>query len=372
MSTKYKKGLAKIAVSFLSFSTALTVGGASFAVPLVAQAEHTTAHTIEQLQASIAALTAQLAALSGGSTGAGAAACTFTKSLTVGSRGEDVKCLQKYLNGAGYQISASGAGSAGMETTYFGPKTKSAVAKWQAANSVSPAVGYFGPVSRAKYASLAGTTPPPPPGPPGPPPPPTVGTGLRVDPGTQPAASLAVESAARLPYTRIRLTAAADGDVMVKSITIERTGLMADSAISGIVLLDEEGNQITSVEKSLNANHQVILNDSFTVPKGMTKEYTVAANMAADNDARAGQVGYLTVQAVDASPATVTGTFPITGAGHTINASLAIGSVTMDKGSNDPSTSPTKEVGTKNYVFSAVKVTAGSAEDVQLERILPG
>ena len=371
MSTKYKKGLARIAVTFLSFSTALTAGGASLAVPLVAQADHTTAHTIEQLQATIADLTAKIAALSGGGSGAGAALCTFTRSLYSGvSAGEDARCLQKYLNSAGFQVSASGAGSAVNETTSFGPKTKMAVAKWQAANGVSPAAGVFGPLSRAKYTSLmGGTTPPPPPGPPGPPPPPTVGTGLRVDPGTQPANSLSPESAARVPYTRVKLTAANDGDVVVKSITVERTGFMADAAISGIVLLDEDGNQISTVEKSLNANHQVVLNDLFTVPKGTSKEYTIAANMAADNDARAGQVGYLSVQAVDASPATVTGSFPIVGAGHTVNGTLAIGSVTMDKGSNDPSSSPTKEVGTTNYVFSSIKMTVGSQEDVMLERI---
>ena len=139
----------------VAVATALTVSGVAAFVPLVAVADHTTAHTIEQLTAQINALQAQLLALSGGSASApaagGAEKCAFTRALTVGSRGDDVMCLQKYLNSAGYTIAASGAGSPGNETTYFGGLTKAAVAKWQAAMGVSPAVGYFGSISRAKY-----------------------------------------------------------------------------------------------------------------------------------------------------------------------------------------------------------------------------
>ena len=72
-------------------------------------------------------------------------------------------CLQEYLNGAGFEVSATGAGSPGNETKYFGNRTKAAVAVWQAANSVSPAAGYFGKISRAKYNMLMAVAPPPPP-----------------------------------------------------------------------------------------------------------------------------------------------------------------------------------------------------------------
>ncbi len=113
------------------------------------------AATVEELQAQIAALMAQISSLSGGSS-APAAGCTFTRALTTGSTGADVTCLQNYLIGAGHAISAGATG-------YFGSQTAAAVASWQAANGVTPAAGYFGPVSQAKYNALmamnGGSTP---------------------------------------------------------------------------------------------------------------------------------------------------------------------------------------------------------------------
>ncbi|MEJ0053120.1 MAG: peptidoglycan-binding protein [bacterium] len=87
-----------------------------------------------------------------------AALCVFDRDLELGIEGTDVRCLQQYLNSAGFTVSLSGVGSPGHETTQFKDLTKKAVAAWQAANGIS-ATGYFGPVSRAKYLRLAGGAP---------------------------------------------------------------------------------------------------------------------------------------------------------------------------------------------------------------------
>lgn len=109
------------------------------------------AATMEELQAQIAALMAQISSMSGSSATTGTAACTFTRALTVGSEGADVKCLQDALTPTYFN-------NAGGSTGYFGTVTASAVAAWQAANGVTPAVGYFGPASQAKFAAVM-TTP---------------------------------------------------------------------------------------------------------------------------------------------------------------------------------------------------------------------
>ena len=127
---------------------------------LVLAAPSAQALTADELQAQITTLLAQLATLQsqlstlqGGSSGAPAlcSGVTLTANLTVGSSGSAVKCLQALLNqSADTQVAASGVGSAGSETTFFGPLTKAAVIKYQTKNAISPAVGFVGPITRAK------------------------------------------------------------------------------------------------------------------------------------------------------------------------------------------------------------------------------
>jgi peptidoglycan hydrolase-like protein with peptidoglycan-binding domain len=66
--------------------------------------------------------------------------------------------LQKFLNANGYTVASTGAGSPGNETSYFGPATRSALAKYQAAKGISPAVGYFGSLTRASVNGSASSS----------------------------------------------------------------------------------------------------------------------------------------------------------------------------------------------------------------------
>ena len=72
----------------------------------------------------------------------------FLNNLSSGMVHPDVKELQKYLNTHGFLVAQNGPGSIGNETTKFGALTKSALIKFQIANKISPAVGFFGPVTR--------------------------------------------------------------------------------------------------------------------------------------------------------------------------------------------------------------------------------
>ncbi len=79
---------------------------------------------------------------------------TFTRDLETGMTGEDVRELQKFLNTHGFPVAESGVGSVGNETDYFGSLTRTALSRYQTGANISPAVGYFGPITRAKINSL--------------------------------------------------------------------------------------------------------------------------------------------------------------------------------------------------------------------------
>ncbi len=370
-------GRAVFKKKLVAVAAALTLSGTAALVPFAAVADHTTAHTIEQLTAQIAALQTQLLALQA-QTGvpSSGAACSFTRDLTVGVRGDDVTCLQDYLTGTGHFTFSGGS------TGFFGPITRSAVAAWQAANGVSPAAGYFGPISRAEYSSVVVAAPAPAPTPtptpttptpttPGAPPAAPVGSGLTVAAAAnQPEAQLAPLGATRFPFTRVVFTAAADGDVTVKSVTVERQGAADDDAFDNLSILDEDGAQI-GLTKTLNSSHQAVFNEAIVVKAGTSRTITLAGKMldSAPSTSNAGQVARIALVAVDAGTSTVNGSLPISGNGMTINESLTIGSVTMARGSFDPGAAQTKEVGVAAYTFSSIKVTAGSAEKVFLKNI---
>ncbi len=74
----------------------------------------------------------------------------FTRDLTVGSTGADVVELQTAMVGLGKLVMP-----VGVPMGYFGNLTQAAVANWQASVGISPAAGYFGPISRG-YVSAHG------------------------------------------------------------------------------------------------------------------------------------------------------------------------------------------------------------------------
>lgn len=153
------------------FAGAVALAMAAAIVPSAGQAA-----TAEELAAQIAQLQAQLASLMGqlggttGTTGttsstapAACAGISFTRNLTLGSQGTDVQCLQALLNqDPATQVAASGVGSAGNESQYFGGLTKAAVVAFQnkyAAEVLTPVgltagTGFVGASTRAKLNAM--------------------------------------------------------------------------------------------------------------------------------------------------------------------------------------------------------------------------
>jgi len=83
-----------------------------------------------------------------------ASSCNFTRKLDIGSVGEDVRCLQNYLNISGFPVALSGAGSLGHETNNYKDLTKQAVKAWQKSVGLKDD-GIFGPKSASKALELS-------------------------------------------------------------------------------------------------------------------------------------------------------------------------------------------------------------------------
>lgn len=332
--------------------TVVTVVGMSGAVaPARAQ-------TIAELQAQIAALLAQiqqlqaqLAAQQAGGAGV-PVQCSFTRDLFLGRTGEDVQCLQRYLNAAGFELASSGPGSPGNETQFYGPLTKDAVARWQAANNVSPSAGYFGSLSRAKYSELAAAGQVPVGGQPQPEVP-ASGLVVRLA-ADNPASQVVPKGASGVEFLKFELA----GNGTVSSLTFERVGLGATTDF-GSVYLYEGSTRLTS-GKTINSTTHRVFFPALNLSVSGVRTLSLVADVA--SGANAGDRNGFTLVEVVGSPSP-TGA-PLSGNTFEIGGQ-SVGSVTVSAGSAPSNPS----VGQRGALLAEFKLSAGTGEDIRVQRV---
>jgi hypothetical protein len=302
--------------------------------------------------------------------------------LKLGSTGADVRALQQFLNASADTILASsGTGSAGNETTTFGPATKKAVIAFQnkyaadilTPNGLTAGTGMVGTATRAKLnalcpqaaqseapaaanssqvASSAGAAT-------------LSGDTLAVtDPG-QPASSLVPSNAAGL-FLSFTL-AAGDKDITVNTITVERDGPGTDGSFDSLGLYGEDGLQIGNIV-SLNSSHQATFRQPFIVPAHSSQKLDVYVNTA-DLTNFDGQAPYVKLIGITAS-SPVSGTIPLAGNPQTMNSSLVVGSGLLTLSSYDPNTDSIHYINDRGVRFSGIRITADSTEDLTLWNII--
>ncbi len=337
--------------TFIKKAVVMTLAVAMFGV----FAMPASGQTVDELQAQIAALLAQIQALqvqlnqvgSGGS-GSGSACYSWTRDLTLRSTGADVQALQQFLNGQGYAVASSGVGSAGNETEYFGSLTQSAMASFQAAKGINPPAGYFGPITRSYItANLCiggggdgGTTPIVVPG----------GYSLAYD---NPASQILPKGATGVVFMKF----SAGGTGTIESLTFKRVGLGSTSDITGLYLYD--GSERLTSSKTLNSTTHQVFFPNLALSVSGSRTLSLVADIysgATPNDIN----GFELIAATgDFSLPTSLGGNQMTIGGQ------AVGTITVNNGAA-PSN---PRIGQTDALVANVVLSAGTGEDVEIHRI---
>ena len=323
MQTVTTKAIAKVA----AVATGLAMATSMLSLAPIAHAASLTSAQIQSIlsllssfgadSATIANVNAALTgtpSTSGSTGGSVSSSCNFTMDLTMKSKGADVTCLQNALIAAGYSIPAGATG-------YFGAQTRAAVIAWQKAVGVSPAAGFFGPISRAHW-NLGGSS--------------TSGTGTGTGTTTPTSAGLKVSLSPTSPNGTVLVQGQGIGDlgdyvftnptatpINVTGLTFKRTGVSNDSTLSNVYLYNGV-NRIT--DSAGVTNSQFSYSNSaglFTVPANGTYTVSVRSDIATGTSGQ--QLGVSLVSVSSSGTLDSSVSLPINSGYQTISAASLAG-----------------------------------------------
>jgi len=330
---------------------------------------------INDLMAQITALQSQITEMEGGEVAVtGCTITSFDRALKVGMSGDDVKCLQIVLNSASdTQLNASGVGSPGNETSYFGPLTKAGVIKFQekytseilAEWGLTSGTGYVGSTTRAKLNTLL-----------------SAGVAEEEEEEeeeeevpTVAAVSIAADTPVTAPVAKgaidvsslkLKFTAGSEA-YTVSKVVVSRGGVSKDSDVSAIKLYD--GTTQLGSTQALNTNtHKATFSSlSWEVPANTVKYLTIKVNIytsATQGDSI--QLGVVLASDIT-STATAEGTFPMWSNAITVTG-VSVGVLNVDVQRSLVATT-TVISGATDQAIAAWRFEADSTEGFDVHKI---
>jgi len=345
-----------IAKKFRSLSVFVASLATVLSLVLGTTAYALTASDITMLQSAGIISASQAAALmtsiGGSSTMMTSSGYTFTSDLTIGSKGAAVTALQNMLVAQGDLVMP-----AGVAMGYFGTLTQSALAKFQAANGISPAAGYFGPKTRAFVNGMGGgvsVTP--------------VNGGTMASAGsisvalapTSPVNSTVVSPSATALLAQYTFT----GSGQVNNVVLQRTGVSSDNTLNNVYLY----NGATRLTDAASVANGVI---SFNNPNGLfTVNGSMTISVRADiaSGAQGATVGVSLISLTTAGAAAAVNV-NVAGSNQTVAASGNPAGVLLGGGSNTNNVAAASiNAGTVNYNVWSVPVTV-STRSVYLDAL---
>jgi hypothetical protein len=332
----------KITSIGVSLTTAIWLSGIIMLSP-VAQAV-----TVAEIQAQINALLAQIQLLQTQLSAAqGTTSVSFTKDLTLGSKGTDVTALQNVLISANKGTAAAALAAVGA-TGYFGNLTKAALGEYQAAVGISPTAGYFGPKTRAYVASIGGVpitpiTPITPIAPAG-----TLAAVLAID---SPSGS-AISGAGQIDS--LKFTLAAGSVATVTALKFTKIGVVSDNSINNLYLADETGVIIAQFS-SLNKGIATFDGLSIAIGAGSSKTLTLRTDLSG---ATAGNTLAWKLDSVTAGDATVSG-LPV--AGNTLTVTTVSNPVIASATFTFNTVGSSVDAGTSGVLVASITANVGNS-----------
>src|SRR5574343_146855 len=193
------------------------------------------------------------------------ASAAITSTLRQGSRGAQVMELQQFLNNCSAEtmVDATGPGSKGMETSFFGPATRRAVIAFQnkfGVTTTATSAGLVGPMTRAAIAKGCGTGT-------GTTPVVTGGVSASLS-STSPASGTLVAGSAAANMAEFVFSNGTSSAVKISNVTLMRSGISVDTTLSNVYLY----NGVNRLTDSASVSNGVI---TFNDPSGL---FTVGAN----------------------------------------------------------------------------------------------
>ncbi len=188
-----------------------------------------------------------------------------------------------------------------------------------------------------------------------------------------PAATTIADGIAYQPMLKVNLSASGEA-IDVEGVTIKRTGLIANSNVTGVSVWDADGNRHGDVMTSFNSNNEVTIGfGSYPIPvdANSTETLLVAFNIGAD--ANGGTVGASIVD-VDSNASDTMASYPIAGNTFSVqdgSSSLSTATVAAQAvGGNNASTdSANVEIGDEKEIYK-FKITESSGKnDIQLDKV---
>jgi len=237
---------------------------------------------IDGLLEEITALKIRLAGVSATSDSV-SPSCEFNRNLAFGSVGEDVRCLQRYLNEQGYLLASFGPGSLGNETAFFGPLTKAALVTYQTDNAgtilaplgLSVGTGFFGSSTQAHLLAVRGS----------------LGgatdieavsdQGLEVRLVARPdGTSVALAGAGQITAGQFSFTAPTSTNVSLSGLAFRKLGTLFDSQIRSMYLVDVARGEVVAEFQSLASGIATFSSLNFNVTAGAVRTLELRFDLA--------------------------------------------------------------------------------------------